>query len=355
MHEGELRLASRERKELRARGRSRTLPAEDVRRARLILLLAQRKSYLTIRQLLGCNANYISRWKGRFEAERLAGLYSRHRGRVVEKRTPALEARILEWTRRPVPDGSTHWSSRKLAQHLGVSHMMVARVWQRAGLKPQRIERYMASDDPNFELKAADIIGLYVKPPQHAAVFCVDEKTAIQALDRLDPVLPLSPGRLERHGFEYYRHGTLSLYAALNTHSGEVVGKTAARHTSQEFVAFLGDLVANQPRGQEIHLIADNLSAHKTARVEQFLAAHPKVHLHYTPTYSSWLNQVENWFAKLERDVIARGIFTSVKDLARKLMRYIRHYNRAPKPIKWTYRDPTHRIYADTISPVTGH
>jgi transposase len=355
MLEGALGLALRERKELRDRVRSRTLPAEDVRRARLILLLAQGKSYLTIRQLLGCNPNYISRWKERFEAERLAGLYSRHRGRAVEKRTPALEARILEWTRRPAADGSTHWSSRKLAQHLGVSHMMVARVWRRAGLKPHRIERYMASDDPDFELKAADIIGLYVKPPQHAAVFCVDEKTAIQALDRLDPVLPLSPGRLERHGFEYHRHGTLSLYAALNTKSGEVVGKTAAHHTSQEFVAFLADLVANQPRGKEIHIIADNLSAHKTMRVEQFLAAHPKLHLHYTPTYSSWLNQVENWFAKIERDVIARGIFTSVKDLARKLMRYIRQYNRAPKPIKWTYRDPNHRICPDTNSTVTGH
>jgi len=253
------------------------------------------------------------------------------------------------------PDGSTHWSSRKLARHLRISHMMVARVWQRAGLKPHRIDRYLASDDPDFETKAADIIGLYVKPPQHAAVFCVDEKTAIQALDRLAPVLPLSPGRLERHGFEYYRHGTLSLYAALNTKSGEVVGKTAARHTSQEFVAFLAELVANQPRGKEIHLIADNLPAHKTKRVEQFLAAHPKVHLHYTPTYSSWLNQVENWFAKIERDVIARGVFTSVKDLARKLKCYIGRYNHAPKPIKWTYRDPSHRISVDTISPVTGH
>src|SRR3984893_4480283 len=355
MREGEFRLTPSERTELRDRMRSRTLPAEDVRRARLILLLAQGKSYLAIRQVLGCNPNYISRWKGRFEAERLAGLYSHHRGRAVEKRTPALEARILEWTRRPAPDGSTHWSSRKLAQHLGISHMMVARVWQRAGFKPHRIERYMASDDPDFETKAADIIGLYVKPPQHAAVFCVDEKTAIQALDRLDPVLPLSPGRLERHGFEYYRHGTLSLYAALKTHSGEVLVKTAARHTSQEFVAFLADLVANQPRGKEIHIIADNLSAHKTTRVEQFLAAHPRLHLHYTPTYSSWLNQVENWFAKLERDVIARGIFTSVKDLARKLMRYIRHYNRAPKPIKWTYRDPSIRITTDATSLVTGH
>src|ERR1039457_1919055 len=190
MHEGEFRLTPSERTELRDRMRSRTLPAEDVRQARLILLLAQGKSYLTIRQLLGCNPNYISRWKGRFEAERLAGLYSRHSGRAVEKRTPALEAKILEWTRRPAADGSTHWSSRKLARHLSISHMMVARVWRRAGLKPHRIERYMASDDPDFEFKAADIIGLYVKPPQHAAVFCVDEKTAIQALDRLDPVLP---------------------------------------------------------------------------------------------------------------------------------------------------------------------
>ena len=166
MHETEFRLTPSERKELRDRLRSRTLPAEDVRRARLILLLAQGKSYLAIRQVLGCNPNYISRWKGRFEAERLAGMYSHHPGRAVEKRTPALEARILEWTRRPAPDGSTHWSSRKLAQHLGISHMMVARVWQRAGLKPHRIERYMASDDPDFETKAADIIGLYVKPPQ---------------------------------------------------------------------------------------------------------------------------------------------------------------------------------------------
>jgi transposase len=213
----------------------------------------------------------------------------------------------------------------------------------------------MASDDPDVEFKAADSIGLYVKPPQHAAVFCVDEKTASQALDRLDPVLPLSPGRLERHGLEHYRHGTLSLYAARNTRNGAVLGKTAARHTSQQLVAFLADLLANPPRGKELQVIADNLSAHKTKRVEQFLAAHSKLHLHYTPTYSSWLNQVEHWFARIERDGIARRVFASVKDLARTLMRYIRHSNRAPKPIKWTYRDPSHRISIDTISHVTGH
>src|SRR6267142_4710556 len=350
-----LRLSRPEYKELQARVRSRVLRAGDGRRARLILMLSEGQSWSAIQQALGCSSAYIARWQARFAQQRLAGLFARHQGRPATKRTARLEARILAWTRRAPNDGSTHWSSRKLAQALGINHMMVARVWRRAGLKPHRLERYMASDDPDFERKAADVIGLYVNPPQHAAVFCVDEKTAIQALDRLDPVLPFSPGRLERHGFEYYRHGTLSLYAALDTKSGEVIGKTAKRHTSQEFVAFLAEVVANQPRGKEIHLIADNLSAHETKRVEQFLTAHPKVHLHYTPTYSSWLNQVENWFARIERDVIARGVFTSVKDLARKLMRYIRHYNRAPKPIKWTYRDPSQRIRLDTNVTVTGH
>ena len=265
-----------------------------------------------------------------------------------------MEARILEWSvKRKPSDGSTHWSTRKLAAHLSVSHMMVARVWRKHALRPHRLEGYMASNDPDFETKAAEIIGLYLHPPQHAAVFCVDEKTAIQALDRLDPVLPLSPGRAERHGFEYYRHGTLSLYAAFNTKTGEVLGKTAARHTSAEFVAFLTDIVANQPRGKEIRVIADNLSAHKSAVVRDFLAAHPKVRLHFTPTYSSWLNQVELWFGKIERDVIARGVFTSVTDLKRKLMRYIRHYNKAPKPVKWKYFDPTRRITSTSV--VTGH
>ena len=178
----------------------------------------------------------------------------------------------------------------------------------------------------------------------NAAVFCVDEKTAIQALDRLDPVLPLSPGRAERHGFEYYRHGTLSLYAALDTQTGEVVGKTTERHTSAEFVAFLGELVATQPRNRQLHVIVDNLSAHKTKKVDEFLAANPSVSIHYTPTYSSWLNQVEIWFSKIQRDLIARGIFTSKTDLKRKIMSYIRHHNKSAKPFKWTYQNTSHRI-----------
>jgi transposase len=264
--------------------------------------------------------------------------------------TPAVQARILRRTRQKPPDGSTHWTCRKLAQALGVSKSTVQRVWTQAQLKPHRLDRYMASDDPEFESKAADIIGLYLNPPQHAAVFCVDEKTAIQALDRLDPVLPLSPGRAERHGFEYYRHGTLSLYAALDVKSGKVTGKTAPRHTSAEFIEFLTGVVQQAKWAREIHIVLDNLSAHKTKAVEQFLQNHPRVRFHFTPTYSSWLNQVELWFAKIQRDVIDRGVFTSVADLARKLRRYIRAYEKQARPFRWTYTDPQRRIRTNQIT-----
>jgi transposase len=348
-------VSTSERQELTARLRSRILPAEDVRRARLILMLADGESFTVIQQALRCNRSYISLWKQRFEAGGLSALYSRHRGRAPGKGATKLEARILAKTQRKPSDGSTHWSTRKLARELGIDHMRVARVWKRARLQPHRIEHYILSDDPEFERKAADIIGLYVNPPQHAAVFCVDEKTAIQALDRLDPVLPLSPGRAERHGFEYFRHGTLSLYAALNTKTGEVIGKTAERHTSEEFVAFLSDILAHQAKGREIHIIADNLSAHKTKRVDEFLSRHKNVTIHYTPTYSSWLNQVELWFNKVERDVIARGVFSSTPDLSRKLMRYIREGNKTPKAIKWSYSDVNRRIRVSPELSVTRH
>jgi transposase len=326
---------------------------ELMRRARLILLLTDGHTWDEASEQVGCSRGFVASWARRFAEQRIAGLYSRHVGQVATVLTPKMEARILEATRRAPTSGATHWSTRKLAAHLKVSHMMVARVWRKHGLKPHRIERYMASNDPDFEKKAADIIGLYLNPPAHAAVFSVDEKTAIQALDRKDPVLPLSPGRAERHGFEYFRHGTLSLYAAFNTKTGEVLGKTAERHTSAEFVAFLSDIVIHQGRGKEIHVIADNLSAHKSQLVKDFLEAYPNLHLHFTPTYSSWLNQVELWFGKIERDVIARGVFTSVSDLKKKLMRYIRHYNKSPRTVKWKYADPSRHI--STQSAGTGH
>ena len=340
-----LTLTPEERNELRQMSFSRSLPAGDVSKARMILMLAAGRSYSDIQKRLQTTAPTISRWKGRFLAERVNGLLeARHPGQKPTVITPKLQARVLEATRRKPKDGSTHWSVRKLARELDISKDAVHRIWRTAGVKPHRLQRYMASDDPDFERKAADIIGLYLNPPQHAAIFCVDEKSAIQALDRLDPVLPLSPGRIERHGFEYYRHGTLSLYAALDVKTGKIHGKTAARHTSEEFVDFLGQVVAVCKPKQEIHIILDNLSAHKTKKVADFLESHPQVKLHFTPTYSSWLNQVEIWFARIEREVIAHGIFTSVEDLARKLMRYIRAYAKTAKPFRWKYSNVSQRI-----------
>ena len=349
-NQGLLHVDSQQREELESWAQSRTLPAGDVFRARLILAVADGMSYREIERKLGASAPTVSKWKMRFEKKGIEGLQGCHQGSKPRRATPAIQARILRRAQQKPADGSTHWSCRKLSDDLGVSKSTVQRVLAQAKLRPHRLDRYMASNDPEFETKAADIIGLYMNPPQHAAVFCVDEKTAIQALDRMDPVLPLSPGRAERHGFEYYRHGTLSLYAALNVKTGAVEGKTAERHTSAEFVAFLTELLGKAKWAEEIHIVLDNLSAHKTQAVQQFLADNPKVRLHFTPTYSSWLNQVEIWFAKIERDVIARGVFTSVADLRRKLMSYIRAYARRARPIRWNYTDPKRRITAKRIT-----
>ena len=281
--ERKVSLTRSQRSELTSIAQSRSLPAGYVFRAKLILMLAEGISFNTIKRRLQTSAPTIIRWKQRFLESGLDGLDTYHPGQKATVLTPALRARILSATRKKPGDGSTHWSCRKLATALGVSKDAVHRIWKEAGLKPHRLERYMASDDPEFESKAADIIGLYLRPPQHAAVFCVDEKTAIQALDRLDPVLPLSPGRAERHGFEYYRHGTLSLYAALDTKTGRVHGRTTARHTSRDFVAFLEEVVSLCSSRQQIHIILDNLSAYKTQLVRDFLQQHPWVQLSLHP------------------------------------------------------------------------
>src|SRR5689334_19997478 len=284
-----IQLTEEQRRELIRWAASRSLSAGDVFRARLILGLADGQSYSQIIASLHTTAPTISRWKKRFEEAGLAGLDPRHKGSQPRVADARVQAKIARKTQQRPDDGSTHWSCRKMALALGLSKSTVQRVWAQTRLKPHRLDRYMASNDPCFEEKAADIIGLYMNPPQHAAVFCVDEKTAIQALDRLDPILPLSPGRAERHGFEYYRHGTLSLYAALDVKTGVVHGMTAGRHTAQEFIAFLNGLVEHAKWAKEIHVVLDNLAAHKTKDVEQFLAKHPKVRFHFTPTYSSWL------------------------------------------------------------------
>jgi len=339
-----LKVSETEREELTKCAQSRTLPAGDVFRAKLILALAEGWTWVRIAESLGTTKRTIARWKARFEEAGIEGLEPRHKGSRPRAATAAVQARVARRVQQKPPDGSTHWSCRKLATDLGLTHATVQRILAQAKLQPHRLDRYMASNDPDFERKAADIIGLYIDPPQHAAVFCVDEKTAIQALDRLVPVLPLSPGRAERHGFEYYRHGTLSLYAALDVTTGKVEGKTTRRHTSAEFIDFLSDIINRTRWAKEIHIVLDNLSAHKTQAVREFLEKNPKVRFHFTPTYSSWLNQVEIWFAKIQRDVIDRGVFTSVADLARKLRKYIRAYAKSAKPFRWTYTDPKRRI-----------
>ena len=339
-----LDLTEAERGELTVWSRSKTLPARDVLVAKLILALADGKSYSRIEAELQTSRPTIARWKARFDRDRMAGLEERRKGSKPRTVTPEVQARVLRKTTQKPDDGSTHWSCRKMARALRLSKSTVQRIWSQARVKPHRLDRYMASNDPQFEQKAADIIGLYMNPPQHAAVFCVDEKTAIQALDRVDPILPAFPGGVEKHGFEYFRHGTLSLYAALDVKSGKVLGKTAARHTSAEFIGFLKEIVASTPKPREIHIVLDNLSAHKTQAVKEFLEQNPRVRFHFTPTYSSWLNQVEIWFAKIERDVIARGVFTSVADLSRKLMKYIRLYAKSASPFRWTYTNLSRRL-----------
>src|ERR1700682_5784106 len=239
MASSDIMLSGDQQLELSRIAQSRSLPAGYVFRARLILLLAEGASFSAIKQRLGTTAPTISRWKQRFLTSGIDGLDTNHPGQTASVLTPKLRARILSATRKKPKDGSTHWSCRKLAAALDVSKDAVHRVWKEAGLKPHRLERYMSSDDPDFETKAADIIGLYLNPPRHAAVFCVDEKTAIQALDRTQPALPLRPGQPERHSVEYVRHGTVSLFAALEVHTGKVKGRCAARHTSKEFVGFL--------------------------------------------------------------------------------------------------------------------
>jgi transposase len=350
----DLMLSDEDREILTGMLRATTISAGLARRARVILALAEGHSYAAIGAAHGVTDRYIARWKRRVVESGVAALADLPRSGRGDRLDPRLEAKILAKTQEPPPAPFTHWTTRRMAALIGVSHNTVSLVWRRAGYQPHRLERYVTSDDPDFEIKAADIIGLYLTPPANAVVFSIDEKSHIQALDRLDPVLPLSPGRAERHGFEYKRNGTLSLYAALEVGTGRVQGMTAERHTSATFLAFLERVLASVPKRVMIHLICDNLAAHKTPAVKEWLAAHPRVTMHYTPTYSSWLNQVELWFAKIERDCIARGIFTSTADLRRKLMRYIRVHNKTCQPIQWSYSNVKHRITASRNS-ITGH
>jgi transposase len=338
-----LQLSAADRRALDALVRAGTVEARLARRARTILLLADGHSVRTTAEHVGLASRMVQHWKRRFLEHGRQGLSDAPRPGRPRLITLSTETRILADTQRRPPAPLTHWSSRAMAKRHSVSQSFVSRLWRRQGLQPQRLDYYVASPDPDFEAKAAAILGLYLNPPAHAVVLCIDETSHIQALDRTQPTLPLRPGRRERHSFEYLRHGTLSLYVALEVSSGRVRGHSVPRHTGTEFVRFLEQATRGYGR-REIHIIVDNFSAHKTPDVRAWLARHPRVHLHYTPTYGSWLNQVELWFAKLERDCIARGIFSSTQDLKRKLLVYIDRHNAEAKPFLWTYNNPKRRI-----------
>jgi len=345
-------LSVEERVTLERLARARTAPHREAVRARLVLMAAEGAPNKEIGSRLAMSAPSVRLWRDRFAKERLAGLKDRPgRGRRPIY-TEADRARVITTVcAQPPPDRANHWTIRSLAAHTGMARSVVHGILRQERLQPHRVKTWVTSTDPEFETKAVDILGLYMKPPENALVLCVDEKTAIQALDRTQPTLPLRPGQVERRSFEYKRNGTTSLFAALAVHQGDVVGQCAPRHGHEEFLGFLRLLARTYPK-HELHLVVDNLSAHKTEAVGRWLRRHSRIHFHFTPTHASWLNQVEIWFSILSRKVIRRGVFPSVKALVQAIMDFIRRYNGEGKPFQWTYTPE--RLHEKLISR-TGH
>lgn len=345
-----LKITPTQRKQMEELLRARLIPQGIARRLQSVLLLSKGASLRQTRERTGLNLRHIVKWRERFATGGLDSLVDRPRpGRPKRVSLNKQKAIIGDTLGLRPPGGRTHWTSRLMARHHRVSFDTVQKIWRGAGLKPHRQGTYMASNDPHFSAKAKRVIGLYLQPPQEAAVFCLDEKSAIQALDRVQPLLPLRAGAPERRGFEYMRHGTCSLYAALEVATGKVIGQCRKRHRSLELCEFLSAVIKGRNEKQ-IHIILDNLSAHKTKAVKEWLRAHPGVHLHYTPTYSSWLNQVEIWFGMITSQCIRRGTFTSVRELIRRIDSYIQNYNQHAIPFTWTYRDVRKRIRVPLFS-----
>ena len=330
-------LTEDEQTQLRSWSHSRTLPHGLVARARLVLWSAQGQTNGQIARRLHWAKATVGIWRQRFVEHRLAGLYDELRpGRprsIDEEQVAGLLKRTL--SRKP-SGGSTHWTVRQAAQASGISKSTVHRLFQVFGLQPHRSRSFKLSTDPFFIEKVRDIVGLYLNPPDHALVLCVDEKSQIQALNRTQPVLPMGLGYVEGITHDYVRHGTTTLFAALDIATGAVFTECRPRHRHQEFLSFLRSLDSAIPEPLEVHLIVDNYATHKHPKVRTWLAQRPRYHIHYTPTYSSWLNQVERWFGLITQRAIRRGSFRSVKDLVEKIESFVRHYNRSQRPFVWT-------------------
>ncbi len=332
----ELVVSAEEHAQLSALAASRALPHALVARAKLVLWAAQGESNTAIAERLGWSLPTVGKWRGRFVAQRLAGLHDELRpGRprsYGDEQVAALINRVL----RSKPQNATHWSVRAMAEATAISKSTVARYFALFGLQPHRAKSFKLSTDPFFVEKVRDVVGLYLNPPDNALVLCVDEKSQVQALERTQPVLPMGLGYLEGVTHDYYRHGTTTLFAALNVLDGSVITQCKPRHRHQEFLAFLNHLDRHVPADLEVHLIADNYATHKHPRVKAWLARHPRFVIHYTPTYSSWLNQVERWFGLITQQAIRRGSFRSVRQLVQKIDQYVIHHNRHCRPFAWT-------------------
>jgi transposase len=303
-------------------------------RAKVILASARGEGVRPLARRLGVSPNTVAVWRRRYRSLGLAGLRTKPRAGRPRRITSAKEQAVISATLRQ-PKGATHWSARRLAKGVGLSSATVHRIWQKYGLQPHRVETFKFSRDPEFDAKLADIVGLYLDPPERALVLCVDEKSQIQALNRTQPALPMWPGLPARMTHDYTRHGTTSLFAALEVASGKVHGRCFQRHTHVEFIAFLESLARRYPT-RELHLICDNYGTHKHPAVREWLAAHPRFHLHFTPTSASWLNLVERWFALITGQAIRRGSFDSVRRLERAIMRWLVHWNDHARPFRWT-------------------
>lgn len=331
-----LLLRPEESEQLRSVAASRTLPHGLVRRARIILLSASGMSNQAIATQLHLNPVTVSYWRRRFLRQGLQGLHGELRpGRprsISDERVAALIRKTLQVG----PKNATHWSCRSLAAQTRLSKTTVHRIWRAFGLQPHRQRHFQLSTDPFFVEKVRDIVGLYLNPPDKAVVLCVDEKSQIQALERTQPLLPLRPGQAERRAHDYKRHGTTSLFAALDAKTGAVLGKTFRRHRAQEFRQFLDLIEHNVPLGWDVHLILDNSSTHKTAAIRRWLLKRPRFHVHFTPTSSSWLNLVERWFAALTDRQLRRNSFRSTLQLEEAIREFLAVHNSQPKPFIWT-------------------
>jgi transposase len=314
--------------------RARTLPQEWVLRAKIVLASAEGEGPRPMARRLGVSPNTVCVWRRRYATEGLDGLRSRPKTGRPRRISEAKERSVVAATLRP-PKATTHWSAKRLAKEVGLSAATVHRIWQKHGLQPHRVETFKFSRDAEFESKMADVVGLYLDPPERALVLSVDEKSQIQALNRTQPILPMRPGLPARMTHDYQRNGTTSLFAALDVASGKVHGRCYPRHTHEEFLAFLDSIAKRYPR-REIHLICDNYGTHKHPKVKEWLAKHPRFHMHFTPTSASWLNLVERWFALITSQAIRRGSFDSVRRLERAIARYLAHWNENAKPFRWT-------------------